>query len=159
MFLKRETWPRPAKIDLIWARFWPLVDIRGPNECWPWLGGKSGEYGWFCFPGIGQVPAHRMALALSQGGPLWKRSCGCHTCDNPPCANPLHLFEGTHKQNSEDASRKGRFPTKITPDDVRTLRAMADRKDRAAFAAVLGITTHHAHQIFRRKERWLVPDA
>jgi hypothetical protein len=33
----------------------------------------------------------------------------CHTCDNPPCCNPAHLFPGTNSDNVQDALSKGRF--------------------------------------------------
>jgi hypothetical protein len=32
----------------------------------------------------------------------------CHTCDNPPCCNPKHLFLGTFQDNIDDRERKGR---------------------------------------------------
>jgi hypothetical protein len=33
----------------------------------------------------------------------------CHTCDNPPCIQKSHLFEGTISDNAKDAVRKGRW--------------------------------------------------
>jgi len=32
----------------------------------------------------------------------------CHSCDNPRCINPKHLFLGTQKQNLDDMFAKGR---------------------------------------------------
>ena len=32
----------------------------------------------------------------------------CHTCDNPPCINPDHLFVGTNKDNMKDMANKKR---------------------------------------------------
>lgn len=52
--------------------------------------------------------AHRVAYFVFKGvdpGPLLV----CHTCDNPPCINPDHLFLGTHRDNAADALEKGRL--------------------------------------------------
>lgn len=32
-----------------------------------------------------------------------------HLCDNPRCIEPTHLQLGTHKDNSQDAKKKGRM--------------------------------------------------
>ena len=64
---------------------------------------------------------HRLPLSSIKG------LCVCHKCDNPPCINPLHLFLGTKKDNSQDMVNKGRqsreiVTPKLTEADVLAIR-------------------------------------
>jgi len=65
------------------ARFWRYVDIKGPDECWPWTGAVDkngyGRTAWYTRPHY----SHRLAYFLTTG--TWPMPMGRHTCDNPPC--------------------------------------------------------------------------
>src|ERR1043165_4028348 len=83
------------------------------SKCWPWHGrflkkdmrGILRDHERNC-----DTTAPRLALELKLGRRLAsKKILACHTCDNPNCVNPAHLFEGTAKDNIQDASRKKRL--------------------------------------------------
>lgn len=92
-------------------QFWSQVDkSEGENGCWHWTRncGFAGEkgYGQYYFNGK-KVTTHRFAYLLECGAIPPKMEV-CHTCDTPSCCNPRHLFLGTHQQNMQDRSKKGR---------------------------------------------------
>ena len=72
------------------------------------------EWTGYCRPtnGYGQTgrnfAVHRMAWAMAHGCPIPRGMHVCHTCDNPPCYNPDHLFLGTPQDNASDRKAKGR---------------------------------------------------
>jgi len=79
----------------------------GNNPCWEWTAGKFTDgYGCFHFEGK-EIGAHRVAWML-HNGPIPEDRMVCHTCDNPGCVNPSHLFLGTATDNNHDRDRKGR---------------------------------------------------
>lgn len=88
-------------------RFWPKVERREPDECWPWKASVTGRgYGRFALSGKARH-AHRVSYEIANGqapGDLFV----LHRCDNPPCVNPAHLFLGTNTDNVRDAVAKGR---------------------------------------------------
>lgn len=86
-------------------KFWQKIDRTG--ECWIWKRGrfKSG-YGKVGY-GCKQLRSHRIAFALSNGN-IPDGLNVLHTCDNPPCCNPAHLWLGTDKDNAADCTAKNR---------------------------------------------------
>ena len=96
-----------SQFRVIWKnRIAPFLKAA-PGGCliWPFLKTEKG-YGIIHFAGRNHR-VHRVALAVELNQPLGKLQA-CHSCDNPSCANPAHLFAGTHPDNWIDATSKGR---------------------------------------------------
>ena len=90
-------------------RFWAKVDVRGADDCWEWTACKSNGYGRIGRGGKGgkMEQAHRVSWEF-HNGEIPDGLQVLHTCDNPPCCNPGHLFLGTPAVNAADRDTKGR---------------------------------------------------
>ncbi len=95
-------------MNLNWIeRFWAKVQRGEPDDCWLWTAGRTGsEYGAFCMEHGVQKKATHVMWFLTHG--YWPTEFICHRCDNPPCVNPNHLFEGDGFVNMQDAALKQR---------------------------------------------------
>lgn len=112
---------RDKEVAPLHLRFWDNVEVASGNKCWIWTGTRDSHgYEKLSYGGRdykADYKAHRMSYEM-RFGPLADGSVVCHTCDNPSCVNPNHLFEGTQKDNTQDTSRKGR----LNPDSLLNLR-------------------------------------
>lgn len=97
--------------------------------CWEWNGALD-KYGY------GQIAVNRGRpwKAYRIAYEAWVKTPEpnvdiCHKCDNPPCINPAHLFEGSRQVNVTDMISKGRQatwskrPHKLTGHEVEAIRA------------------------------------
>lgn len=88
-------------------RFWSKVK-KDANEkgCWEWQGIRDRHgYGKVMVGGKFRL-AHRISLLYTTGEA--PKLNALHKCDNPPCVNPEHLYEGTLQDNVRDRMKRGR---------------------------------------------------
>lgn len=125
--------------DKLTRRFWSKVDKHGPvhpvlgTECWLWTGARrDGLHGRITVsvPVRDNVFAHRFSFAQCVG-PIPDGMSVLHRCDVAHCVRPDHLFLGNQDDNMKDAALKQRVrrgpahhSSKLTPDDVRAIRAL-----------------------------------
>jgi len=107
--------------------------------------------------------AHRVAYVQSRG--LELRDIDgmvvCHTCDNPPCVNPDHLFLGTPLDNNRDKVRKGRQPrneahkSTVLPNSkiARIFKLRKAGLSQQRIADEVGCSQTHVSRILRGKSR------
>lgn len=107
--VQRGTYKKRTKVnDKDRARITRKVSKDEATGCWNWTGalsaagyGASSMFGKICY-------AHRAAY-LCFKGPIPDGMIVRHTCDNKICCNPQHLILGSHHENMQDASLRGRF--------------------------------------------------
>jgi hypothetical protein len=101
----------PAKIKEPIPHFWSRVDqSAGIAACWPWTKCRLKGLGYGHLSWNGRLRlAHVVSWMITHGQePPNDKPCICHSCDNPPCCNPSHLWAGTIADNAADRTKKGR---------------------------------------------------
>lgn len=142
-------------------RFWGNVEKT--ESCWLWKGSfvRKG-YGSLFYKGK-QTRAHRISWMIHFGN-IPEGLHVCHSCDNPQCTNPDHLWIGTNYENRQDSVRKGRTNggsspgskhpcSKLTEDQVLQIREIRKTTDLTfkEIGNMFGIDYSTAGDICRRK--------
>lgn len=135
---------------------WQYIDkSAGDDACWIWTGCRNkDDYGVI---GINwkQELAHRVAFKLVNGH-IDDGIFACHSCDNPPCCNPKHLFAGTILDNHADMISKNRQAQGITSGSYthpeKIIRGSETANAKLTEAQVLEIRTLYANSKIKRHE-------
>jgi hypothetical protein len=139
--------------------------IDSITGCWNWTGCVNPKgYGVMTVPSVTASPMYdqmikdgarrpqivsRIAWAHWRGS-IEKGLMVCHSCDNPLCFNPDHLFLGTQTDNMRDMNEKGRNrqpkgehhrSSKLTDEQVREIRASTETDAELARRYSLHATT------------------
>ncbi len=146
--------------EKIARRFWAKVDKAG--ECWIWTGHRLPKgYGTL---GVGDKnkKATHVSILLDTGAFPPDGSVVAHSCDNPPCVRPDHLFVTTHAGNAADRDQKGRWrspmlkgekvgSSRLTEDEVRAI--LASPLGCRRLASQFGVSKANV-QAIRRGRSW-----
>lgn len=135
------------------TRFWDKVAICQHGTdctlcCWPWHGNMVRAYGKMSVPKAlrpntnKEQRATRVCWFLVHG--VWPGDMHVlHTCDNPPCVQPAHLWLGTIDDNQKDSMRKGRRPI----GDAHGLRKHPEARRRGEENAYAKLTAAEVYAI------------
>lgn len=106
-------WHRASKYALVHgstlekmrARFEARLIGRPVGECWSFRKSLKLDYESITVPGAASIGAHVFSFFLATGRWPEPYALVCHKCDHKWCVNPDHLYEGTHRTNSQDRLR------------------------------------------------------
>lgn len=106
-------------------RIMKKVVVDKKTGCWNFAGRLQRGYGYIRADNR-FVRVHRFMYEYHKGK-IPNGKFVCHSCDNPKCCNPEHLWVGTHNDNMRDREEKGRnggHIHKLTRRDAELIRKM-----------------------------------
>jgi len=124
----------------------PLNEVN--DLCWYWMGALDKDgYGVFTLKGK-KTPAHVAAYKLSLGEVI-EGNYVLHRCNKTSCVNPLHLYQGTQKDNVQDQIKAGTFVEGskngnaiLKEEDVKHIRTVKDYYNTEYLANVYKVSYH-----------------
>lgn len=133
------------------------------SGCWLWCGAaQSKGYGLFHDDDKRLRSAHR-GVWEAWKGPIPVGAHVLHSCDNPACVNPAHLFLGSNTDNMRDKVSKGRQSqakgslngqAKLIERDVAIIRMLLDLGVKAHRMATLYNVSEQTISNIKANRRW-----
>jgi hypothetical protein len=119
-----------------YQRFIEKVSPEPNTGCWLWTACRDRDgYGLIRIDGK-NVRANRFSLENAIGAALPPGIQACHTCDQPDCVNPDHLYAGTNSDNQLDVVRRQRSSRmKLSVDDVKVIKRRRKAGERPSVLA------------------------
>lgn len=134
------------------------IDISDPTKCWSFNSSvdKDGYHqvgSSVAYKELGVARAHQLSFRLHVGE-IPSGMFVCHTCDNPGCVNPSHLFLGTPNDNVQDMINKGRYvpgkrTKKLTTDDIVNILRCKSKATAIELAAQYNVSWSLIYKIWR----------
>jgi hypothetical protein len=142
--------------------FWQGFKRDEQTGCMEWQRAKVAKGYGACAEevGSGSGDAHVEAWVLTNGH-VPQGLYVCHTCDNPPCGEPTHLWVGTAADNNKDKAEKGRAvrgeahpKSRLTATQVRDIRIrLAAGESMNSIARLYGVS-HPAIKAIATGKTW-----
>jgi len=132
-----------------------------PNGCWEWMTKSKTHdgYGVMIVDGV-MRSGHRLSYELFKGL-IPEGLLVCHTCDNPSCVNPSHLFLGTAQDNMTDKVNKGRSPkgeknasAKLTEEQIRSIKIELNDGGKVTHIAIKYGMSHGQVSKIKSGKKW-----
>lgn len=128
--------------------------VNKTEYCWNWTGSRDLKGYGQTTKGSKKIKSHRLSYELFKGE-IINYLLVCHSCDNPSCVNPDHLWLGTNQDNMKDMHDKGRIFTKLTPYQIHKIRDAWNNNYYHGLGSELckkyGVTIGHLSNIVNRK--------
>lgn len=169
--IRQGRFPALDPIDAFFKNIHQCSHGEGCSQCcWEWHGGRTalgyGQSTRQMKNGKVEYAAYRIVWILYNQRYVPDNMEIAHTCDNPPCCNPAHLWLCTHQENMHDMILKGRGRGALTTrkgEEVASAKLtekhihhiwwlrIIKRHTHKAIAQEMGVTRDNISQILRRR--------
>ena len=126
------------------------VKINEETGCWEWQKNTCRGYGKMTYKGV-KESVHRLSYSTFVGE-IPNNMFVLHSCDNPCCCNPGHLYLGRHKENALDVIRmdrrdKSKNPNLVDKETAIRIFFLLETKSNKEISDIVGVSIQSVSRI------------